>query len=230
MGVCLFSCNFLAIYSSEIFLPSGTVSVIFSMSAILNALNQWIFFRQRPDARVLGGGVLGVCGVGLLLGGNADLGKETLIGMGLALVGTTMFPLGNMVSKRLGRFDLGLLNTVFYGMVCGTLLMAGNTLIHGHDFMPPLTVRWLGGLIYLSVFGSVAGFLFYLALVQRIGADKAAYTTILSPVIALGASALWEGAHWSRPMLAGLLLILMGNVLAFARRRPAPQSVEVEQG
>lgn len=230
MGACLFSCNFLAIYRSETYLASGTVSVVFSMATILNTFNQWVFFRQRPDARVLCGGLLGVLGVALMLGGDIGGGSGTILGMALALLGTTLFSLGNMVTRRLKRFDLDLLNTVFYGMACGSLFMALNVLIHGHSFIPPLTARWIGGLLYLSIFGSIGGFLFYLALVQRIGADRAAYTTILSPVIALAVSMVFEKAEWSLLMIGGLILILLGNVLAFARKKPVMQPMDVEQG
>jgi len=232
MGVCLFSCNFLGIYSSELYLPSGTVSVVFSMATLFNTLNLWLFFRKTPDLRVLAGGILGVCGVALLLAG--DMAHENwhlmLAGMGLALLGTFLFSCGNMLSRHLARFDISLTNTIFWGMICGATLLAIIIPLSGHGYGFPLTARWLGGLLYLALFGSVAGFLFYLELVRRIGADKAAYATILSPVIALGMSAFFEQVHWSIPMLAGLVLILLGNVLAFLRRKPLPQPVEVEQG
>lgn len=232
MGACLFSCNFLGIYSSELYLPSGTVSVVFSMATLFNTLNLWLFFRKTPDLRVLVGGILGVCGVALLLAG--DMAHENrhmmLAGMGFALLGTFLFSCGNMLSRHLAKFDISLTNTVFWGMICGASLLAFIIPLSGHGYAFPLTTRWLGGLFYLALFGSVAGFLFYLELVRRIGADKAAYATILSPVIALGMSAFFEQVYWSVPMLAGLVLILSGNVLAFLRRKPLPQPVEVEQG
>ncbi|MBS4076639.1 DMT family transporter [Ameyamaea chiangmaiensis] len=234
LGACLFSCNFLAIYGAETYLPSGIVSVVFSMATVLNALNQWLFFRQRPDARILAGGIIGVAGVALMLGIPAthtgDGAPAAWPGLLLALIGTTLFSCGNMISRRLARFQLGLVNTVFYGMTAGALLMAVVVRALGHTFTPPLTGAWLGGLLYLSLFGSVAGFLVYLDLMRRIGADRAAYTTILSPVIALAVSAVFEGAVWSTGMMAGLGLILLGNAIAFIRRRPTPQPAEVEQG
>ncbi|WP_459774069.1 DMT family transporter [Asaia astilbis] len=232
MGACLFSCNYLGIYTSELYLPSGTVSVVFSMATLLNTLNLWLFFRQKPDLRVLGGGILGVGGVALLLAGG--MGHEnwhhTFLGIGFALLGTLLFSCGNMFSRQMSHHALSLTNTVFWGMLCGAGFMAVVIPLSEHGYSFPLTARWLGGLLYLSVFGSIAGFLFYLELARRIGADKAAYATILSPVIALGMSAFFETVHWSAPMLAGLVLILLGNVLAFLRRRPLPQPVEVEQG
>ncbi|WP_336946120.1 DMT family transporter [Asaia sp. HN010] len=232
MGACLFSCNYLGIYTSELYLPSGTVSVVFSMATLLNTLNLWLFFRQKPDLRVLAGGLLGVCGVALLLAGGMGHGNwhHTLIGLGFALLGTFLFSCGNMFSRRMGRYTLSLTNTVFWGMLSGAVIMALFIPLGGHGYGFPLTWRWMTGLVYLILFGSIVGFLFYLELVRRIGADRAAYATILSPVIALGMSAFFEQVHWSAPMLAGLVLILLGNVLAFLRRKPLPQPVEVEQG
>lgn len=231
MGICLFSGNYLVLYRAAAYLPSGMVSVIFSLVSVLNALNLWLFFRQRPDARIIGGGFLGVMGVALLLGGDHGGGARdgSLTGVGLALAGTLFFSLGNMVTRRIGRFDLDLPNAVFYAMAMGTLIVGTVALTQGYSFTIPLTAAWLGGLAYLSVFGSVIGFLTYLSLVHRIGADRAGYTTILSPVLALAVSGIFEGTQWTLVMLIGLVVVLAGNVLAFVRQRPVAVHVEVEQ-
>ncbi|NHN93112.1 DMT family transporter [Acetobacter sicerae] len=231
MGICLFSGNYLVLYRSAAYLSSGMISVIFSLASVLNALNLWLFFRQRLDARIIGGGLLGVMGVALLLDGDHGGGLQagSLTGVGLALAGTLFFSLGNMVTRRIGRFDLDLPNAVFYAMGIGTLVVGTVALTQGYSFVVPLTAAWFGGLVYLSVFGSVIGFLTYLSLVHRIGADRAGYTTILSPVLALAVSCVFEGTRWTPVMLAGLGLVLAGNVLAFVRHRPVPVPVEVEQ-
>ncbi|OUJ13133.1 DMT family transporter [Acetobacter sp. DsW_063] len=237
LGMSLFSVNFLGIYSAASILPSGVVSVIFSTSTILNAANLWIFFRQRPDIRVVAGGVLGVTGVALLLssgaGATAVTREQLLSGVALALVGTTIFSLGNMITRRIARSGFGLTNAVFYGMTFGSLLLACDVLSSGHSLAFPLTARWIGGLAYLSVAASVAGFIAYMSLIHRIGADRAAYTTIISPVIALGVSGFFEDLHWTTAMLCGVALVLSGNILAFLPRRGAPAviaPIEVEQG
>lgn len=114
---------------------------------------------------------------------------HTLVGLGFALLGTFLFSCGNMFSRRMGRYTLSLTNTVFWGMLSGAAIMALFIPVTGHGYGFPLTWRWMTGLVYLILFGSIVGFLFYLELVRRIGADRAAYATILSPVIALGMSA-----------------------------------------
>jgi len=71
--------------------------------------------------------------------------------------------------------------------------------------------------VHLAIPGSVIGFTAYLTLVRRLGADRAAYCTVLFPIVALNVSALVEGFHWTAPALLGLLLVAAGNVVVFWR-------------
>ena len=77
------------------------------------------------------------------------------------------------------------------------------------------------------MFGSVLGFGAYLTLLSRIGADRAAYATVLFPVVALAISTVFEGYVWTPTAVLGVGLVLLGNVAVmrhlpgFARRRPA---------
>jgi drug/metabolite transporter (DMT)-like permease len=92
-----------------------------------------------------------------------------------------------------------------------------------------LSVAYLSSLAYLALFGSVVAFGCYLSLIGRIGAERAAYVTLLFPLVALLLSTLYEGYHWSLPAVAGVPLILLGNLLALKRRPPAalPQAAAV---
>ena len=58
--------------------------------------------------------------------------------------------------------------------------------------------------------------------VQRMGTGRAAYATVCFPVIALMASALWEGFVWAPLALVGLGLTLAGNAVMFLPARRAP--------
>ncbi|MGH6934062.1 MAG: EamA family transporter, partial [Dongiaceae bacterium] len=63
----------------------------------------------------------------------------------------------------------------------------------------------------------------YMTLVRRIGADRAAYTGVLFPIVALAISTWLEGYVWSALAVLGVALILIGNVLVLVRpRRGAP--------
>ncbi|CFP56719.1 Uncharacterised protein [Bordetella pertussis] len=51
------------------------------------------------------------------------------------------------------------------------------------------------------------------------GPARAAYCTVLFPVVALTISTFVEGYRWTPQALAGLALVMLGNVLVFARWR-----------
>ncbi|GBQ81786.1 drug/metabolite transporter integral membrane protein [Gluconacetobacter johannae DSM 13595] len=215
MGACLFSCNFLAIYGSETYLASGTVSVIFSLATLFNTLNQWVFFRHRPGLRSVLGGCIAILGV-VFLTGLTGVGGISPIGTVLALTGTFLFSCGNMLSRRAVASGVDLPNAVFRGMVWGCLFLAVRVLAGGSSLAGSTDPAWIGALLYLAVPGSVVAFLAYLHLVHRIGADRAAYTTILSPVVALAISIVYEGTRWTSGMTTGVVLILLGNLVTFA--------------
>src|SRR5215475_11028807 len=66
MGFCFFGLNFFLIYNSTAYIATGVVSVIFTISAVFNGLNQWIFLRNPPGPQVLAGSALGSLGVACL--------------------------------------------------------------------------------------------------------------------------------------------------------------------
>ena len=98
---------------------------------------------------------------------------------------------------------------------------AGAGLIRGQELAIEVSWQYIGGGLWLAVFGSVLAFSAYLTLLGRIGASRAAYATVLFPPIALGISTLVEGYQWSWSALIGLPLVLVGIVLINQTRRPA---------
>ncbi|MEX0876755.1 MAG: EamA family transporter, partial [Phycisphaerales bacterium] len=72
-------------------------------------------------------------------------------------------------------------------------------------------------LLFLAVFGAVVGFWAYVTLIGNIGPDRAAYSSLLFPVVALLISTLFEGYQWTLLGLAGFGLVLAGNWLVMRR-------------
>jgi len=216
LGMCLFCVNFQCFYAAEAYIPSGIVSVVFSLATVFNAGNQWLYHGIRPAPRVVAGAALGTCGVGLLFADQLQLqGTQTALGIALALAGTYCFSLGNLVSRRITAEGITLPNAVARAMAWGTLVLAGGVVLRGHGFAPEWSAQYLGALLYLSVIASVVAFLAYLSVVARIGPERAAYVTVISPIIALTLSTVLEGYAWSLYAMLGLPLILAGNVVIF---------------
>lgn len=223
-GLCLFCLNFMCFYTASQWIPSGLVAVIFSTATLWNALNARLFFKQRIAVNVLLGGALGLAGLGLLfwpeLAGH-ETSRESLQGIALALLGTLFFSAGNMLSSLQQKAGLRPLTSNAWGMLYGALMLVAICLASGTPFAFEFNTRYIGSLLYLAIPGSVIGFTAYLTLVGRMGPERAAYCTVLFPVVALNISVFVEGYQWTLPALLGLLLVMLGNVLVFRKPRRA---------
>ena len=221
-ALCLFCCNFICFYAAESRVPSGLVSVIFSLSTILNAVNARIFFGAPLTARTVAAAALAVAGVALLFGRDAaaGFGADTLDGLGLALLGTLFFSLGNMASRRNSAAGVSPVLASAWGMAYGAVALLVLIGVTGTPMIAPPDMHYTGALLYLAVVGSVVGFTAYLSLVARIGSSKAAYATVLFPVVALALSTVFEGYRWHWTGFVGLALTLAGNLVIFTGGAP----------
>ncbi|HGH5396175.1 drug/metabolite transporter (DMT)-like permease [Raoultella planticola] len=219
-GCCVFCFNFWCFYTAAAHINTGLESVIFSMAVLFNAINGFIFFRQQPPARFWLAAALGLVGIITLFWDDLlsnGLNASLLWGIGLSALGTYGFSLGNMLSMRHQRRGLETLTTNSWAMLYGTLVMGAIALVRGDNFTPQWTLSYMGALLYLALFGSVIAFGVYFTLVGRIGAGKAAYSTLLFPLVALTISTFYEGYVWHSNAVIGLALILVGNLVMFAR-------------
>ncbi|MBL5928760.1 DMT family transporter [Lelliottia amnigena] len=219
-GCCVFCFNFWCFYTAAAYINTGLESVIFSMAVLYNAVNSFIFFGQRPPARFGIAAVLGMLGIITLFWDDllaSGWSQELLLGIGLSALGTYGFSLGNMISLRHQRNGLETMTTNAWAMTYGTLVMGAIALIRGDNFTPEWTVSYMGALLYLAIFGSVIAFGAYFTLVGRIGAGKAAYSTLLFPLVALSISTIYEGYVWHMNGIAGIVLILTGNMVMFTK-------------
>ncbi|EMO7863831.1 DMT family transporter [Citrobacter amalonaticus] len=219
-GSCVFCFNFWCFYTAAAWINTGLESVIFSMAVLFNAVNSFFFFGQKPPLRFYCAAALGLTGIVTLFWQdlmNSGFSGSLLLGVGLSALGTFGFSLGNMISLRHQKKGLEVMTTNSWAMLYGTLLIATIALLRGDNFTPQWTFSYIGALLYLAVFGSVIAFGAYFTLVGRIGASNAAYSTLLFPLVALSFSTVYEGYSWQVNAVAGLILILVGNLVMFAR-------------
>ena len=143
----------------------------------------------------------------------------------LSLVSVISASLGNILSARNQRNGLPVIQTNAFGMAYGALFMFVLAAVNGPSFTFDPSFSYVISLLYLALFGSVIAFSAYLTLLGRIGADRAAYVTVLFPVISLSLSTLFEGMTWDPPQLAGVVLVLVGNAIVLAKIKPTREPV-----
>ncbi len=222
-GLCLFCLNFLCFYTATQWIPSGLVSVVFSAATLWNALNARIWFGTRIAPRVMVAGAFGLCGLILLFWPELaaqQASRETLLGLGFALLGTFFFSTGNMLSSVQQRAGIRPLTGNAYSMLYGAAILLIGCLLAGVPFTFDASTAYVGALVYLAIPGSVIGFTAYLTLVGRMGPARAAYCTVLFPVVALSVSTIAEGYQWTTSAFLGLALVMVGNLLVFTKWTP----------
>ena len=99
-------------------------------------------------------------------------------------------------------------------MAYGALFSLAVAVLSGAEFIFPTTPSYTLSLLYLAIIGSSVAFGSYLSLVRNIGADKAAYSAILFPIVALILSSFFEGYMWTPLSIMGMALSVLGNVIA----------------
>jgi drug/metabolite transporter (DMT)-like permease len=167
------------------------------------------------------GGTIGIAGIVFVFWPEISafsLSDKTAMGVFLAAVSTFMASLGNIISARHQKHELPVIQTNAYGMAYGAVIMGIIVIVSGKPFNFELSFRYVGSLFYLIVFGTVIAFGCYLKLIGKIGADRAAYATMLFPIVALVISTFFEDYQWSAHNVIGMVLVLMGNGLVINKK------------
>ena len=228
-ALCLFCFNFVGLYKASALIPSGLVSIVFSLASIFNAVNARLFFGDQITARTILAGSVGT--IGLLLVFWRDLFANfhfgVLQGIGWAVFGTLMFSVGNMASRKNSGLGITPVSANAWGMGIGAFVLLIIILVSGQPLVLSTTPTYWLALVYLAVIGSVAGFTAYLVLAARIGSARAGYATVLFPIVALAISTVFEGYSWTPLAMIGATLAVMGNVIMFWR---PPTSRVIHQG
>lgn len=212
-GACNFSINYIITYWAEMYAPSALISMTFTLLVAYNILGMKLFFKKTIGPKVYLGTASGILGIGIIFGNEfASLGFSgaTVKGLALGIIATLFASAGNLLAYKnhLQKIPVSVANT--WGMFYGTLTTLVVALIMGSSWTTPLSATYLFSLFYLAIFATVIAFGAYLTLVGRIGAERAGYSSILSPVIALVLSILFEGMQVNGRIVVGLLFCLLG--------------------
>jgi drug/metabolite transporter (DMT)-like permease len=215
-GLLLFSVNYILVYIAEGYLTSGLVAIIFSMIILMNVIFGTIFLHNPVRIHVVLGAVVGLFGLALVFWpelSSFDLSSKRVLGLVMAFIGAISASLGNITSARNQRQGLPIVQTNAFGMAYGAAFMLVLALFRGAELKFDPSTGYVVSLLYLALFGSVIAFGSYLTLLGRIGPDRAAYVTVLFPIIALILSTIYEDMTWSMPQLTGVALVILGNAI-----------------
>ncbi len=223
-GSLLFGANYVLVYWAEQSLASGLVAVVFSLVVFCNIIGLRLFFSVPVKRSALAGASLGILGVALLFWpelSHFSMSPDRRLGLMYSLGSTVVASLGNMTATRNHRHRLPVVQSNAWSMLYGAVFVALYAALAGEPFRFDASIGYLVSLLYLALFGSVLAFMAYLTLLGRIGADRAGYTSVAIPVVAVVLSTLFENLRWNAWILAGIGLCIAGNVLVLGTARRA---------
>jgi len=222
-GATMFGLNYVGVYLAERYIASGLVAVAFSTFVFMLPLGVWVTFGVPVTLRIALGASLGVAGVALmflpeLLGAaeNPNAGQ----GIAYALGSTAIAAIGNLITIRLQRDRVPTMSANAWSMGYGALTAALVSVVGGSAWAFDWSFPYLASLFYLTVFGSIVAFGAYFRLVELVGAGRASFITISTPVLAMALSTLFEGYRWTAAAAIGAALAAAGNYLALTGSRP----------
>ncbi len=219
-GAFLFCTNYVLIYMGSQHLTSGLVALAFSSVTIMVIIVGALLFGFPIRPRIVFGALVGMAGISLVFWPEIrafDLSQAGTLGLVLSLAGTFSATLGMLTSARNQRAGIPVLQNNAYSMAYGFAFITLFSVVRGLPFQFDMSIEYVSSLIYLSVFATVIAFWSYITLIGRIGADRASYSAVLFPIVALTLSTVFEGFVWTGIALAGVALVLGGNVLVLAK-------------
>ncbi|HEX7784551.1 MAG TPA: DMT family transporter [Sphingobium sp.] len=218
LGIMQFVMNFNLVYRAEMHLTSGLVAMLYAVLLVPNSLFGWIFYRQPVGRAFIVGSFIAISGIALLFLHEYRISPvasdQVLLGILLGVGGTLCASVANVMQGSDIARRLPMVATLAWAMLLGALFdCAGAWALAG---APSIDTRpaYIGGILYLAIAGSVVTFPLYFKLLQQIGAGRAAYSSVLIPIIAMLLSTLFEGYRWSPLALVGAGLVLLGMVVA----------------
>lgn len=234
VGIFQFSGNFLFVYNSELYVTSGIVAMMFALLMVPNAFFARIFIGEKVQGGFILGSAVAIVGVSFLLvhewQANPDagvIGGNVGLGIVLAMLGILAASVANVIQANPTGRGVPMVSLLAWAMLYGTLFdFAFAWLTVGPPVLPTGASYW-GGIVYLALIGSVVTFPLHYGLVREIGAGRTAYNSIVTISVAMLLSTVFEGYRWTALTAAGMVLAVLGMVIALKSRRV--KSVQVQQ-
>ncbi len=224
-GIAQFVFNFNFVYRAEHHITSGLVATVFALLFVPNAVFARLFLGQRTAPRFWIGSVIAIGGLSLLfineVQGDESSRTQTLTGIGFTLLAVLSASTANVMQATKRARALSMPAMLGWGMVFGAMV---DGLFAWQMAGPPvfeMRIGYIAGLAYLAIFASALAFTLYFGTIRQIGPAKAAYSSVIIPIIAMLISTFAEDYRWTVLAAGGAALAMVGAVIALSAPRPS---------
>ncbi len=223
-GFFMFCLNFVLTYWATSMASSALVALAFTSLIFFNMFGAKTFLKIPFEKKVIWGASISLLGMALICFNEFEhiiTQPLSIWGFVISLIATLSASAGNLISTTNRQQKIPILSNNAWGMLYGSGFTFIFCIVMNKDF----TIHWSAPFIisfaYLTLFGTVLSFWSYLKLIDIVGPAKAAFTSVLSPVIALAVSTVFENFNWTLYLFLGVTLCLIGNCVALVKFRKA---------
>jgi len=218
LAATLFGGNYALTYYAETGLASGLVAVLFGTLPFFVFAIGALRLGERVRVMTVLGALLALAGVAAISIGSEMHGSLPYV---LAILGAAAISAYATVElKKFAASDPFLTLPPAMLLAGLTMTIAGTAFEHP-DWARGTSPSSVGALLYLAVLGSAVAFYLNHWLLQRVETWVVALSTLVIPVIAVAAGALFGGEAFGIKELGGAALVIVGMWLALRAPRPA---------
>jgi O-acetylserine/cysteine efflux transporter len=201
-------------YAMSVGMPAGLASLVLQSQAFFTLLFAALLLGERLRVANLFG--LLVAAGGLLLIGLQGDRLMTMAGFFLTIGAASMWALGNIVTRRLGKVNL--VGLVVWGSLVPPLpFLALSWLLEGPEAIEAalrgISLDSILVLIYLAFGATILGYGLWSRLLSRYPASQVAPFSLLVPVVGLTSSALLLDERLGPLQVLGALLVMLGLLI-----------------
>ncbi|WP_338926638.1 EamA family transporter [Mycetohabitans endofungorum] len=199
---------FMAMYVG---MPAGLASLVLQSQAFFTLVFAALLLGEHWRAHNLL--ALAIAAIGLAIIGIQGGHAMTLAGFVLTLLAASMWALGNVVMRRIGRVDLlGLV--VWSSLIPPLPFLALSFWFEGPaqiwSSLGQISAASFFAVIYLAFVATLLGYSLWGGLLTRYPAAQVAPFSLLVPIVGLSAAALWLGEALTLPQWLGAVLVMGG--------------------
>lgn len=201
-------------YAMSVGMPAGLASLVLQSQAFFTLLFAALFLGERLRAANLFG--LLVAAAGLLLIGLQGDRLMTMAGFALTIGAASMWALGNIVTRKLGKVNL--VGLVVWGSLVPPLpFLALSWSLEGPEAIEAalrgINLDSILVLIYLAFGATILGYGLWSRLLSRYPASQVAPFSLLVPVVGLTSSVLLLDERLGPLQVLGALLVMLGLLI-----------------
>jgi drug/metabolite transporter (DMT)-like permease len=217
MALLMFVAEYGPLFWAEKYVPSGVVSVLAATLPILTLILEMFILRQQRMRPMLAvATILGFIGVAVLLipGGKQHLALVPCLAI---LAGATTWALGSVLTRSMNLPKSRPVTAGAAMMIGGAILLALSAGFGEMHPFPHISLRAIGALLYLIVFGSLLAFTAFVWLLGHMPATRVSSHAYVNPIVAVALGYFMAGEVITTRILAGTALVLVSVFLILRR-------------